>query len=158
MSDVTKMPALELPGAGKHGSGSGGRDGYKVEVRTSYIHPTVLDDFVIDGTWRTLPIKRSMTPWGINIPVNPFDADMVEHGLLPYEAVQTHRWAFLALLAAQHVAGSLCIQTRLVKVAYSYTFKTEEIGVSEYQEGRSFDRDVKPFKPRFSTEIAKSSD
>jgi hypothetical protein len=105
---------------------------YKVEVRSSYCDPTVIDkDFVIDFVWRTLPIVRGPSLYGMNVPVAYFDKDGVDHGLVSFTAAQAHRWAFHAWLEAMRPAGSLCIQTRLVQVEFQRTFSIKEIGVSD---------------------------
>ena len=57
------MPALEMPAAGKHASGSGRQVGYKVEVRTSFCQPKKIGDFTIDNVWREFPISEGATPW-----------------------------------------------------------------------------------------------
>lgn len=128
---MTDYPAIELASASLHGSGTHTRTLYKVEVRTSYHSPTVLDELVIDHCWRTLHIRRGGSPFAANIPLPAMDAEGADHGLVPYIAAEAHRWAFLAALEAVRPAGSLCVQTRLVAVELTTSFTTKETGVSE---------------------------
>jgi len=122
------MSALELPTANFQGSGTLHMEGYKIEIRTSYFTPTVLGDFVIDTVWRTVPVR-----------------------LLSYTAAEAHRWAILSIIDATKMGGDLCIETRLVKVIYNYSYTTEELGVSESHESMSHQRDA-AFKPRYIPE------
>jgi hypothetical protein len=147
---VAEMPSIELPSAGKHSSGTRHMTGYKIEVRTSYNNPTILGEFVIDNVWREIPVIAGATPYGINIPVGEYDRKMLSDvGLLSYIAAEAHRWAFLAVVDSAKISGALCIETRFVKVKYSYSYTTEEIGVSEPHESMSYKRDVAAFKPRY---------
>jgi hypothetical protein len=147
MTDKYSMPALELPSSGKHGTGDSTRTGYKIEVRSSYSNPTIIEGFVIDTAWRVLPIVNGNNPWGMNIPIIQWDVQMLaEHGLVSRVVAEAHRWAFLAMLDAQHVTGALCIETRLVKVEVKIHYSTEEKGVSDIV-CAPFGRDV-PFHQR----------
>lgn len=131
-------PALELPSATKHGSGSSTGTYFKIEVRNNSSMPKVIGDakvpipFVIDNYWRTLPIYRGATAWGVNIPIRSWHTDLeaADHGLVSYTAAEAHRWAFLAALEAGTVGGSLCIETRLVAVELHKTYTTKEKGVT----------------------------
>ena len=145
------MSALELPTANFQGSGTLHMEGYKIEIRTSYFTPTVLGDFVIDTVWRTVPVREGTTPHGINIPVREYDRKMLDVGLLSYTAAEAHRWAILSIIDATKMGGVLCIETRLVKVIYNYSYTTEELGVSESHESMSHQRDA-AFKPRYIPE------
>ena len=158
LSEKHKMPVVEMPGEHNHESGKGYKDGYRVEVRTSYWSPSVIDGRVIDGVWRTVPIAAGATPWGNNVPVRPWDRDMLDRGLLPMEAAEAHRWTLLAMLDASQIAGSLCIETRLVKVRYHYEYRTEEVGVGDVHKAGSYERNVEQFVPRFQNVEADSSE
>lgn len=153
MPEKYALPALERPSAGVHGSGHSSEIGYKIEVRSSYSEPSVLKDFIIDTVWRVLPIIHGPNPWGANIPVREMDLNMLQHGLVSRVVAEAHRWAFLARLEAQHITGSLCIETRLVKVEVKTHYSTEERGVSDIV-CAPFGRD-KPFHERaqFMNEI-----
>jgi hypothetical protein len=145
MSDKTSsdgaMPALEMPAAGNHGSGSGSDVGYKIEVRTSYCLPTKIGDFTIDNVWRAVPIREGATPWGNNVPVSLLHRRMVlECGLLTYAAAEAHRWTLIATLDATNISGSLCVETRLVQVEFRYRHETEELGVTPPMHSDSFFR------------------
>ena len=140
MHDKTKrdgMPAVELRDEGMHGSGSSTEHFYKVEVRTSYYAPTVIGgdekSFVIDHCWRELPIYLGSTPWGQNVPIRSHDTHACEHGMVSHTAAEAHRWAFLAWLEANRITGTLCIETRLVKVEIKRSYQTKELGVSAAQ-------------------------
>jgi hypothetical protein len=134
------MPALEMPAAGKHASGSGRQVGYKVEVRTSFSQPKKIGDFTIDNVWREFPISEGATPWGNNIPVSVLDRRMLDYGLVSYPVAEAHRWALIAVLEASIMLGSLCVQTRLVQVEFRYTHETEELGVTPPMTSDSFFR------------------
>ena len=143
------MEARETPNAHKHGKGEGHHHGYLVEVRTSYFQPKVLSkDLVIDNVWRRWPVHEGSVPYGLNVPVGRNDRDMLAHGLLTREAAEAHRWGLLASLEADSLLGSLCVETRLVKVRYDWSYKLTEVGVSEAMTGDFFRRDSKQFVPR----------
>jgi hypothetical protein len=134
-----EMPALEMPGAGTHGSGSGTNVGYKVEVRTSYCQPKKIGDFTIDNVWREVPIRDGATMWGNNVPVSFLHRRMLlEYNLLSYAAAEAHRWALIATIDASDFSGSLCVQTRLVQVEFRYKHETEELGVTPPMRSDSF--------------------
>ncbi len=136
-----EMPALEMPAAGNHGSGSGSDVGYKVEVRTSYCQPKKIGDFTIDNVWREIPIREGATPWGNNVPVSLLHRRMLlEYGLVSYAAAEAHRWALIATIDASDFSGSLCVQTRLVQVELRYRHETEELGVTPPMRSDSFFR------------------
>jgi len=134
------MPALEMPAAGNHGSGSGSDVGYKIEVRTSYCLPTKIGDFTIDNVWRAVPIREGATPWGNNVPVPLLHRRMLECGLLSYAAAEAHRWALIATIDVTNISGSLCVETRLVQVEFRYRHETEELGVTPPMHSDSFFR------------------
>ncbi len=132
---MVEYPEIELMSAEVHGEGSGHNHGYKVEVRTSYHDPTLIPladgkVFVIDLVWREWPIREGVTPFGVNIPIKSWDRSNLDRGLVSYVVAEAHRWALLAHLEASTLAGSLCVQTRLVKVKLHYTYKLEEVGVT----------------------------
>jgi hypothetical protein len=57
-----KYPALEMPAAGTHGNGSRSGTYYKIEARNDSALPKVIDPngafpFVLDNSWRTVPIN-----------------------------------------------------------------------------------------------------
>lgn len=144
------MEAREIPNAHKHDRGEGSHYGYLVEVRTSHFQPKVLaKDLVIDNVWRRWPVQGGSVPYGLNVAVGPHDRDMLTHGgLLTREAAEAHRWGLLAALDAESTLGSLCIETRLVKIKYHWSYRLEEVGVSEAVTGDFFRRDSKQFVPR----------
>ena len=152
------MPAMELHEEGIHGSGSSTEHFFKIEVRTSYYNPTVLGagdkSFVIDNVWREWPVTRGATPWGQNVPIRAWDGAAAEHGMLSRVAAEAHRWSLLAWLEANQVTGSLCVETRLVKVEFKRTYTTKELGVSEPMKGAEVRRGT-DFTPR--TPIAASA-
>lgn len=127
------MPMVELPRKDQErGNGSATCTGYVIEVRTTYYSPTVIDkDFVIDCVWRQVPIQKGVTPWGLNIPVRSYDTEMLQHGLLSFTAANALMWGFLAWLESSRLAGSLCIQTRLVAIEYVSSYKLTEVGVTD---------------------------
>lgn len=154
MTDKYEMPAVELPSAGKHGRGQSKSTGYKVEVRTTSGSPVQLGDFVIDNVWRALPIRRGAVPWGMNVPASVMDNELLQHDLVGRVAAEAHRWAFLASMEAERLAGALCIQTRLVKLELRTEYEIVEKGVSD-PVGAPFGKDVE-FNARapFVNEIA----
>ena len=155
---MSEYPATELTSATCHGSGSGTKYYYKVEVRTSCSSPLPVGTFVIDHCWRALPIQESKSPWGINVPVPTWHRDGLSHGLVPFVVAEAHRWAFLAYLEAASIGGALCIQTRLVEIAYRHSYSTEEIGVSPPQTHRGPHDLPAPFTPRIPTDGAGTSE
>lgn len=57
---------------------------------------------------------------------------------MSFAAAQSHAWRLLAALDAARPLGSLCVEVRLVRVAYHYEFRLEEEGVSESFTARDF--------------------
>jgi hypothetical protein len=154
------MAPQELPNAHKHGKGEGSQVGYFLEVRSSYMTPTVIDaKTVIDNVWRRWDIREGTTPYGLNVPLGRSDREMLQHGLMSYEAAQAHRWGLIAALEAQSLLGALCIETRLVKVQFHYTYRLEEIGVEEAEKATFLRRSqgVKPRSPE-AEEAAKTDE
>lgn len=137
----------ERPNASFHGSGNGGQDGYKVEVRTTFHEPMRIDDFVIDGVWREWPFSLVAKTCGVQVPVSIFDRGMMDHGLLPSRTTaEAHRWLLLASLEAARYGATLGLETRLVRVRYSWTYSTKEEGVTPGMP--SFLREHGEFAPR----------
>jgi hypothetical protein len=150
-----KAPALELGRGSSHGSGSGSGTYYKLEVRSWSTMPHGIGDaskpfpFIIDNYWREVPISYGATQWGTNIPIRNWDAEAAKHGLMSYPVAQAHRWAFIAALEAgiAGVGGALCTETRIVAVKYSHSYSTEEVGIAEEMESKTWKRDEE-FQPR----------
>lgn len=141
VTETREYPAIELEHLANksHGNGSSTTLHYKVEVRTSYPQPKVLntggrEPFVIDFCWRELPIRLGGTPFGTNIPIQTWDRDAAEQGMVSYIAAEAHRWGFLAWLDANEIGGTMCIETRLVKVEMQKTYKLTELGVGPVQQ------------------------
>lgn len=163
MTKESRGPELELNSRGNHGSGNSTSTYYKVEYRTTTSMSTVLGNpnepfpFIIDHYWRTLQIIPSAQPWATNIPIRPWDADAAKHGLIPYVAAEAHRWGFLAFLEAKAIAGSLCVETRLVSVRFKQQWSTEELGVTAHQEFKHKPDAVEPRKPQLPTQLAEAA-
>lgn len=157
MAEHYRIPEIELNRDGRHGSGSGTIAYYKVEVRTSYYQPTVLGEgknrFVIDNCWREWSIRPGSTIYGTNVPYGrQFNHGADDLGLFSYVVAEAHRLALLAHLEAAEIMGSLCIETRLVKVEYKYSFEAKEIGVTpvlraDCRERQFAPRPVDPLSP-----------
>ena len=145
--------ALELPSAGKHGSGSGSKFGWKVEYRTSYPGPNNINGLLIDAYWRTLHIQSATVPEIGQVPVKKWDRHMLDHaGLLPFVAAQAHRANLIAFVEAVATpGGALCLETRLVKCEYQWSYKTTELGVADEQIALTQEREMK-ISPRTETE------
>lgn len=153
------MPEIELPGHGRPSSGNGTFVGYKLELRSSYTHPTVIGKFVIDNVWREFSILQGAAPFGVNIPIKEWDADMLKHGIVSRTVVEAHIAALFALLEATQPSGSLCIQARIVMVDYKWSYEIIERGVSDtIHAERYFEKSH--FHPRqpFSNELAQPVD
>jgi hypothetical protein len=149
MSEANTYPAGELASAGKHGNGAGNIHYYKVEVRTTYHEPAVIGGFVVDHIWRNLPVIESSQPWAANIQVNRANREALNNcGLMTRTVAEAHRWAFLADLEAHRPLGSLCIETRLVKVNYSFSYRTEEKGVTEPTSNAEWGQDSTVWRSR----------
>lgn len=144
------MPEIERPSSGTtHGSGSGTNIGYKLEVRTSYATPTVIGDkYIIDNVWREFPIVPGAVPFGPNVPTRDWDADMLKHGIVSRTVAEAHAAVLLAFLEATRPAGALCVEVRLVKVEYKWSYSITEKGVSDVIMSPRYDRDDARFHPR----------
>jgi hypothetical protein len=158
---VMEYPEREVASAGKHGRGGGTQVLYKLEARTTYHTPNVLTHdehfpLVLDHCWRNIPITLGATKWGTNIPIRSWAADAAKHGCIPYEAIEAHRWAFIAWLEAMKVGGSLCIETRLVEVKFSYSYSVEEVGVSAPL--KEVSRNKPAFSPRPKVEEGEANE
>jgi hypothetical protein len=150
----------ELPNAHKHGKGEGSQIGFFLEVRSSYMTPTVIDaKTVIDNVWRRWDVREGATPYGLNVPLGRSDREMLRHGMMTYEVAQAHRWGLLAALEAHSLLGALCVETRLVKVQFHYTYRIEEIGVEEAEKAIFLRRgqETKPRSPE-AEEAAKTDE
>ncbi len=120
-----------------YGSGNLTSIYYKIEVRTSYSQPKVVqtqdpkNPLVIDGEWREWPLSlRYGDGPAPSVPVREWDRHAAEHGLLSYEAAVAHQWSVFAMLDAGGWGGSLCVETRLVAVEFAESYSMTEKGVS----------------------------
>lgn len=122
-----------------HGSGNGSEILYVVEARMNYPEPKEYNGMILDREWRQVQFPKA--PLGV--PNSAFDPHARQIGLLGYDtAMALAHWFMAAPLL-----GSLCVETRLVKVKYSFTFDTEEIGVGPVMEVYETRRHTK-FEPR----------
>lgn len=129
-------PDAKKPELKSHGSGQSTATFYKVEVRTSYTTPQILQTeppFIVDGTWREWPIGLGPKPFSVNVPIRSWCRNAADHGVVPYEAAEAHRWALLSAIDAMGGGGIFCVETRLVAVEFHETYSLTEKGVSDPQ-------------------------
>ena len=160
MTGKYAMPELELPSCGSHGNGGGTHIGFKVEVRSSYSQPTIIDNkIVIDNAWREFPIRPGATLFGANIPIKDWDADMLKHGIVSRVVAEAHLAALFAILEATRPSGALCVEARLVMVEYKYSYEIIEKGVTAtiLPPGSGHNMKVHP-RPSFANELARPVD
>ncbi len=112
-----------------YGSASGATDLFIVESRTSYIVPQNHGGMILDGEWRRVNFQRSQS--GIPVLAETIYPDATRNGLLNWEAAVALAgwWMALPDQSMQFPFSALCVETRIVKVRYSYKWDTEEIGV-----------------------------
>lgn len=140
----TVAPEAKKPDPKSHGSGNSTGTFYKIEVRTSSNTPQILETdppFIIDGAWREWPMGLGPKPFSINVPIRSWWRNALDHGVVPYEAAEAHRWGLLSAIDAMGGGGIYCIETRLVAVEFHETYSLTEKGVSEAQRmvGRGWD-------------------
>lgn len=121
-------PSERLAGSAYAASGSGSQDWFLVEARLDYSEPRSVAGHMLDDRWRRLDFPRSLV--GVPCTSTQFGYGAADHGMMNIEAAEALRWWFLAQAEADRIGGSLCVETRIVKVCYHYTFRCEEIGVS----------------------------
>lgn len=138
-------PVDRLPGLECKASGKGSFYAYMVEARVIHGEPRSVAGHALDGCWRRLLFSKS--PIGV-----PSNGRLISHGaadqgLVNLEAAEALRWWFLAQAEVEQIAGSLCIETRLVKILYHFEFRCEELGVTPPMSSDGQKRDLK-FEPR----------
>lgn len=106
---------------GNHGSGSGTEIVYRIEARSSFIQPEEVNGIILDNRWRIVTFDKS--PIGVKNRV--FSGEAKRHGFLSYGAALALAHWFLS--DADHSS----VEVRLVKIKLSYSYETEEEGVSE---------------------------
>lgn len=120
MSDATLTKEQEFP---QKGSSMSGTDfGYQVQARYNFHTPKQFGDIVLDQRWRTLYFQKSP----IGVPV----AGELQWYLRPcqcmsFQAAQALRWWFVADAEASDLLGSMCLETRLLKVRVKYSTESE---------------------------------
>ena len=100
-----------------------------VEARTSYSEPQKHGGVIVDSQWRRIHFPK--TPIGVPNLTEVLHPDAARNGLLNYEAAMALAYWWMALPDddKQIPFPALCIETRIVKVKYSYKWDTEELGV-----------------------------
>lgn len=108
-------------------SGSGSCYGYIVEARYTYPNPKEFLGKIWDNQWRQIPIVKGKV--GVPSSENQWDqAGLL--GYVPYTSAQALRWWFLSELNRSEgsTLGTLCFETRIVKVKVEYTHSCEKVG------------------------------
>lgn len=107
-----------------HGSGSGEEMVYRLEARSTYPQPEEINGILLDNRWHPVPTVENWLPGGVNNRV--FSAEAKRHGFMAYETAMALMHTFIA-----NTPGlASCLEMRLVKVKFKYSFSTEEVGVS----------------------------
>ncbi len=113
-----------------YGSGSGAVELYVVESRTSYTAPQKHGGMILDGEWRRVFFQK--TPVGVPNLEAALHPEAARMGLTNYAAAMALAYWWMALPPDDDRLGvfpSFCVETRVVKVKYSYSFSTDEVGV-----------------------------
>ena len=110
-------------------SGNSSHIGYVPEVRTSYHEPIFVGGQIVDSEWRQIKVERE---YGlVGIPDGYFDAKLRENDLWGFTQAQAIRWWFMARADGERAMGSMCLETRLVKVKLLETYEKKSIGFSD---------------------------
>jgi hypothetical protein len=110
---------------GRGSSCSGSTFGYAVEARCSYIEPRQIGDVLLGTEWKRIPFAAAKC--GVPIGAEYEAPTLKMCGLLSYQAAQALRWWFHADAEREPLGGSLCLETRIVKYAIQYSYKTEAV-------------------------------
>jgi hypothetical protein len=111
-----------------HGTSS--RPAYFVEARMNYSEPMMIGKQIFDNRWRRVTFDRGE----IGVPAHrPFEHRMDEHQLLTYPASQALRWWLHA--AAEVDFKGTCLESRLVRVHVSESYKIEAVSTHEHIQG-----------------------
>lgn len=105
-------------------SGSGTDYGYKLEARFNYHTPKRIGDLILDNRWREVPWFHAKH----GIPRPNYLGRAETYGrLLTRNEAEAHRWVLACVMDADKIGGSICLETRLVKVRVTYDYKCEKI-------------------------------
>lgn len=127
MSKQEQLPSdQQFPQKGSSQSGTG--FGYQVQARYMFHEPKEFGGIVLDNRWRTLYFQRS--PIGVPT-AGEFEWYLRPCQCMSYQAAQALRWWFVAAAEARDIAGSLCLETRLLKVKIKYSTESEVLEAIE---------------------------
>lgn len=124
-----------------HGGASGTEFVYVVEARSTYHTPQEANGMVLDNRWQRVSFADGH---GFGVKNTLFFREAHHHGFVNYEAALTLLHWFLA-------NAGYCIEARLVKIKLTYSWNTEEVGVSDGVSMFHAERDSQ-FKPRLVDE------
>ncbi len=112
-----------------YGSASGSTELFVVETRSSYTSPQKHGGMIVDSQWRQVHFPKS--PIGVPNLTATLHPEAASHGLFNYEAAMALAYWWMALPDDDKIFPfpSYCIETRIVKVKYTYSWSTEEVGV-----------------------------
>lgn len=106
-------------------------DGYSVEARCTYRDPAIIGGRAYDKEWRQVYFDKSP----IGVPERQTSIVSME-GYHSYAAAQALRWWFIAATEVERLAGSLCIETRLVRHRIEQTRRVTPFEYIDPQDGR----------------------
>ena len=105
----------------EYGKGSSTNTYYVVEARLNYDTPKEYKGMILDKEWRRVQFQKSAN----GIINSALDPKAHEIGLLGYDTAMALAYGFMAAPLLE----SLCVQTRLVSVKFTYQYSCEEVGV-----------------------------
>ncbi len=110
--------------------------GYRVEARTSYPEPCRVGEVILDGTWREVPFDFRADNLGVPSRSDFFGKKLHDENLMTRHQAQAMRHWFLAQAEAERVAGSFCLETRLVEYQLTIQVDLEVLGRIDAQDCR----------------------
>lgn len=114
------------------GRGGGSTPVYIVEARLNYHEPKQYHGMLLDSRWRRVHFPEG--PVGVPVDLWKLQPETRNHGFLDYQAAMALAYWFMAGDGKGGIFGvmsGLCVETRLVKIQYKYSYETTEIGVGE---------------------------
>lgn len=122
------VPPSEFPKKGSNHNGT--EHAYTIEARSMFNEPQVFGKQIFDQRWKRVQFDQVAPPFGV-----PAGHSMVADrlGLHSYPAAQALRWWFHA--NAHATFSGICLESRIVKHAVSYTFSEEAVSAHEVISG-----------------------
>lgn len=108
----------------QYGSTSGTTECFIVEARMNYFEPKEYRGVILDGRWRRIHFPSA--PIGIPNELTVFQPQAAQQGYLSYDAALALAHWFMV---PEALMGGICVETRLVRLLFTFQYSAEEKGV-----------------------------